>query len=132
MSGSQIGFNNGGCTSCSGGSTTAEGVVYKDVNCGTQTTAVEDKLRVVGKQGVIAITVDVWDTVGCDSDNIVRVYSYGQCVYSDGLFYFSIADMNITKPPSSKWSRGYTKCELLNPSNTASLCAALTTLQPLR
>lgn len=110
---SQLGFNSkstcGGTTS-----TTPEGVEYVDPTC-DPVTEVEDKLRVVGKKAVMHITVDVWDTIGCDGDNIVRMYNEGDCVYTDGLYYWSTEDNNVDTPPSSKWTDGYTKCEMLHP-----------------
>ena len=118
---SQVGFGNstGGCSSCGGGSSTpstGSGIQYVDQNCPNgNCPEVVDKLHVVGKKAIIDITVDVWDTIGCETDNIVRMYNTDDCVYSDGLFYWSLVDKNIDKPPSPKWSRGYTKCEMLKP-----------------
>jgi len=119
---SQVGFGNstGGCSSCGGStstSTTGTGVQYVEQNCANgNCPEVVDKLHVVGKKAIIEISVDVWDTIGCDTDNIVRVYNKDDCVYSDGLFYWSLVDKNIDKPPSPRWSVGYTKCKMLKPS----------------
>jgi hypothetical protein len=118
---SQVGFGNstGGCSSCGGSSstsTTGSGVQYVDQNCPNgNCPEVVDKLHVVGKKAIIDITVDVWDTIGCETDNIVRMYNTDDCVYSDGLFYWSLVDKNIDKPPSPRWSAGYTKCKMLKP-----------------
>ena len=108
----QTGFN----TSCgsSSASSAPANIEYVDPSCSSNP-VVKDKLQVVGKQAVIHITVDVWDTIGCADDNIVRVYKKGKCVYKDGLFYWSLEDGNVDAPPSAKWTRGYEDCELLNP-----------------
>lgn len=114
---SQIGFGNSssGCSDCGGGSANS-GVHYVEQNCDKgDCNEVVDKLRVVGKKAIIELAVDVWDTIGCETDNIVRMYNTNDCVYSDGLFYWSLEDKNIDKPPSPKWTRGYTKCEMLKP-----------------
>lgn len=111
---SQLGFGTNSA-SCGGTpSTTPEGVEYVDPTCDV-VTQVEDKLRVVGKKAVMHITVDVWDTIGCDGDNIVRMYNEGDCVYKDGLYYWSTQNSNVDTPPSAKWTDGKTKCDMLRP-----------------
>ena len=118
---SQVGFGNstGGCTNCGGSTTTSTNnpsIQYVDQNCSNGDCGeVVDKLHVVGKKAVVEITVDVWDTIGCETDNIVRMYNTDDCVYVDGLYYWSLEDRNIDKPPSPRWSKGYTKCAMLKP-----------------
>lgn len=108
---SQTGFG----SSCGTSSNSPTGIEYVDQNCGDGNTEVVDKLRVVGKKAVIHLTVDVWDSIGCEDDNIVRMFDQGDCIYKDGLFYWSLEDMNIDTPPSAKWSEGISKCEMLQP-----------------
>jgi len=117
----QVGF--GGGTSCA----------TQTINTGDACNASqEDKTklpgstRVVGKTGEKFITVQIWDTIGCADDNIVRMYNKDQCVYKDGLYYWSITDGNITEPGSDLWTTGITGCEMLKPSNSSTGTTTLT------
>jgi len=104
----QVGF--GGGTSC------ATQLIDTGDVCDTSQ---EDKTRlpgttkVSGKTGEKFLTVQIWDTIGCDDDNIVRLYNKNQCVYKDGRYYWSLEDNNVTEPGSDKWSTGRNTCEVL-------------------
>lgn len=69
--------------------------------------------QVAGKTGEKFVTVQVWDTVGCETDNIVRVYNKDECVFFEGKLYWSLENTNVTKPGTDKWSKGRTICSAL-------------------
>lgn len=78
-------------------------------------TQIHSTTKVVGQTGQQFVTVQVWDEVGCDEDNIVRMFNKDQCVFKDGLYYWSKEDGNITVPGDAKWTDGVTACEMLKP-----------------
>lgn len=103
----QIGFNSGSSCNGAGGDYCLPELDY----------TVKPTVRVTGKTGYCEIKVQMWDTIGCEEDNIVRVYNEGDCVCLDGKYYFSKIDKNLDKPgvDTTTWSEGYSQCDLLNP-----------------
>mgnify|MGYP003505576875 FL=1 len=109
-------------------------VKYVDQACGdTGGCAPVDKLKVVGKKAVQQLQFDIWDTIGCADDNIVRVYNKGQCVVENCKIYKPLADntidqpsVGVTKVPPT-WEGGVTLCEALSGAllDPASLCKTL-------
>lgn len=86
-------------------------------------------VRVSGHTGYCDIKVPAWDTVGCEEDNIVRVYAKGECTCLDGKYWFAKNDTTVTKPSegSADWEGGFDKCELLRPLNAQKLCEVINT-----
>ena len=120
----QVGF--GGGTSC------ATQIIDTENACDISQedkTKLPGSTRVTGKTGEKFLTVQIWDTVGCAEDNIVRIYNEGQCVYKDGRFYWSKEDLNVTEPGSDKWTAGKTSCEVLKPLDANDLCKVMQTAQ---
>lgn len=108
MSNNQVGFQ--GITS------NLSAVPGGEVGCTNDNvpTQLPSTTRVVGESGRQFLTTPVWDSVGCGTDNIVRVYNVNQCVYHNGLYYWSQRDGNISEPGVGEgWTDGKTICEVL-------------------
>lgn len=90
---------------------------------------VEPTVKVTGHTGHCDIKVPMWDTIGCETDNIVRVYNKGECSCLDGEYWFATKDTVVTKPVagSTDWEGGYSQCELLRPLNAEKLCEVMNT-----
>jgi len=106
----QIGFSGDGMSNCN-----SETQCNPDLEYITRPT-----VRVVGHTGYCDIRVPMWDTIGCEDDNIVRMYNKGQCTCLDGEYWFAKHDKVVSKPGTSDadWEGPYTKCELLKPTTT--------------